>query len=64
MDQKIVDELEHEIKEAIVDVICRLGLRKLPFLPSRRTMHMMAKAAVVVYEAAVETQGQGVRDEA
>ena len=27
---------------------------KLPLLPSRHTMHLMAKAAVTVYEAAVE----------
>jgi len=55
MDNKIVDKLEHEIEEAIVDVICRLGLRRLPLLPSHRTMHLMAKAAVTVYEAAVES---------
>jgi hypothetical protein len=35
-------------------VICRLGLKKLPLLPPQRTMEMMAKAAVAVYEAAVE----------
>jgi hypothetical protein len=35
-------------------VICRMGLRKLPLLPSNRTMEMMAKAATAVYETAVE----------
>ena len=33
-----------------------MGLKKLPLLPSRQTMHLMAKSAVTVYEAAVENQ--------
>jgi hypothetical protein len=32
----------------------KMGLQKLPLLPSHHTMHLMAKAAVAVYEAAVE----------
>lgn len=56
MDNKVVDKLEREIEEAIAGVICRLGLRRLPLLPSQRTMHLMAKVAVAVYEAAVENQ--------
>jgi len=56
MDNKVVDKLEREIEEAVVDVICRLGLRRLPLLPSQRTMHLMAKAAVAVYEAAVNSR--------
>lgn len=31
-----------------------MGLKKLPLLPDRRTMHSMAKAGVTVYETAVE----------
>ena len=54
MDQKTVRKLETEIEKAVADVVCRLGLRKLPLLPSQHTMHMMAKAAVAVYEAAAE----------
>jgi MinD-like ATPase involved in chromosome partitioning or flagellar assembly len=54
MDPKTIRKLENELYEAIADVICRLGLKKLPLLPSQRTMEMMAKAAVAVYEAAVE----------
>jgi len=54
MDQKTVRKLERELKKAIVDIVCRLGLRHLPLLPSGRTMEMMAKAAVAVYETAVE----------
>lgn len=34
----------------------KMGLKKLPLLPSDRTLHLMAKAAVTVYEAAVENQ--------
>jgi alpha-beta hydrolase superfamily lysophospholipase len=34
--------------------IRRLGLKKLPLLPSQHTMEMMAKAATAVYEAAEE----------
>jgi len=30
-----------------------MGLKKLPLLPYRRTMHLMAKAVVTVYESAV-----------
>jgi len=33
-----------------------MGLKKLPLLPSQHTMHLMAKAAVTVYEAAVENR--------
>lgn len=35
-----------------------MGIKKLPLLPDRHTMHMMAKAAVTVYEAAVENRRQ------
>ncbi len=56
MDQRIVGKLEHEIEEAVAEVICRLGLRHLPLLPSQQTMHLMAKAAVTVYEAAAENR--------
>lgn len=56
MDQKTVRRLETELEEAIVGVVSRLGLGQLPLLPSQRTMHLMAKAAVAVYESAVENQ--------
>jgi len=41
-----------------------MGLRKLPLLPSRHTMHLMAKAAVAVYEAAVEKYDRERSDDA
>ena len=54
MDQKTVNRLEREIETAIAGVVTRLGLKNLPLLPSQKTMQMMAKAAVAVYEAAVD----------
>jgi hypothetical protein len=54
MDRKTVEKLEGKIEEAIAEIIVKMGVRKLPLMPSRPTMHLMAKAAVAVYEAAVE----------
>ena len=54
MDPKTVEKLEEKIEEAIAAVVVKMGLKKLPLLLDRRTMHLMAKAAVTVYEAAVE----------
>jgi len=34
--------------------IVRMGFKKLPLLPARHTMQMMAKAAVAVYEAVAD----------
>ncbi len=56
MDPKTVEKLEEKIEEAIAVVIVKMGLKKLPLLPARPTMHLMAKAAVAVYEAAVENR--------
>ena len=59
MDPKTVEKLEGKIEEAIAEIIVKMGVRKLPLLPSRHTMHLMAKAAVAVYEAAVENDDRG-----
>jgi hypothetical protein len=56
MDEKTVRRLEHDVEDAIAEVVARLGLRRLPLVPSQQTMHLMAKAAVTVYESAVENQ--------
>jgi hypothetical protein len=56
MDPRTVEKLEEKIEEAIAQVIVKMGLKKLPLLPSRHTLQMMAKAAVAVYEAAVVNQ--------
>jgi malic enzyme len=61
MDGKTTRKLEHELEQAIAGIVARLGFRKLPMLPSQHTMHLMAKAAVAVYEAAVENQRSGER---
>ncbi len=56
MDPKTVENLEGKIEAAVAEVVGKMGLKKLPLLPDRRTIHLMAKAAVTVYEAAVENQ--------
>jgi hypothetical protein len=56
MDPKTVETLEQKIEEAIAEIIVTMGLKKLPLLPARQTMRQMAKAAVTVYEAAVENR--------
>ena len=59
MDPKTVEKLERKIEEAVAEIIVKMGLKTLPLLPSRQTMHLMAKAAVAVYEAAVENCERG-----
>lgn len=46
MDPKTVEKLEEKIEEAVAEIIGKMGLKKLPLLPSRHTFQMMAKAAV------------------
>jgi len=58
MNPKNVEKLEDRIQEAIAEVIAKLGLKRLPLLPSQPTMHLMAKAAVTVYETAVENNAR------
>jgi hypothetical protein len=43
MDQKKARKLEQELVKAIVEIVCRLGLRRLPLLPSHKTMEEMAR---------------------
>ncbi len=45
MDPKTVEQLERKIEEAIAQVVGKMGMKRLPLLPSRRTMHLMTKAA-------------------
>lgn len=59
MEQKTVRRLERELGEAIMETVARLGLSRFPLLPSQQTMHRMAKAAVAVYESAVENRDEG-----
>lgn len=59
MDQKKARKLEQELVKAIVEIVCRLGLRRLPLLPSLKTMQEMARAAVAVYEAEMDKPDEG-----
>lgn len=54
MDQKTVEKLERRLHESITEAVAEMGLKRLPLLPSHQTIHLMAKAAVAVYESAVE----------
>lgn len=51
MEQRIVSNFESRIEKAIAETIMEMGLKRLPLLPSQRTMHLIAKSAVNVYEA-------------
>ena len=64
MDQKKARKLEQELVEAIVEIVCRMGLRRLPLLPSHKTMQEMARAAVAVYEAEVDKPKEGASSDA
>ncbi len=45
MEPRTVEKLEERIEEAMAEIIVKMGLKKLPLLPARHTMHLMAKAA-------------------
>jgi hypothetical protein len=51
-----VEKLEGKIEEAIAETIVKMGLKRFRLMPTSHTFQMMAKAAVAVYEAAVESQ--------
>jgi hypothetical protein len=59
MDEKTVRNLEKRIEKAILEVTSDMGLKQLPLFPSQLTIYLMAKAAVAVYEEAVETDDRG-----
>jgi hypothetical protein len=56
MEPKTVEKLEGKLEKAIAEVVVQMGLKRLPLMPSQHTFQMMAKAAVAVYEAAVENR--------
>ncbi|MCA9065036.1 MAG: hypothetical protein KDA96_18325 [Planctomycetaceae bacterium] len=56
MDHRIVRKLEDELEKAIAAVFETTDREELPLDPHGPTVHLMAKAAVTVYEAAVENQ--------
>lgn len=63
MDSKKSAKLERHLEKAIIEVICKLGLKNLPLLPAHRTMKEMARAAVAVYEKAVNEPDDGTTGE-
>ena len=52
-------DLEREIEAAIRDRMDRLAAEQLPFRPTGRSIHLMAKAAMAVYEAVDDQLQQG-----
>jgi hypothetical protein len=56
MDHKQVEQLERRIEEELAAIMDDMNARHLPLVPSPRTLHLMAKAAVTVYEAAVDRE--------
>jgi hypothetical protein len=56
MDHRTVAKLEEKLTTAIDEVLSSLGKQRLPMLPTHHTIHLMAKAAVTVYEAAAENR--------
>ena len=54
MKPDLVQKLEDLLEQAIANALESKKLKKLPVKPRREITHLMAKAAVAVYEAAVE----------
>jgi hypothetical protein len=59
MDQKKAAKLQRHLEKAIIETIVRLGLKNLPLLPAHATVTAMARAAVAVYERAVDEPDDG-----
>jgi hypothetical protein len=54
VDTKTAEKLEDHIEQLIAEFVMRMGLKRLLLLPSQRSMHLMTKAAVTVYETVAE----------
>ena len=54
MKPEFIEQLEELLEQAITDALESKKIKKLPVKPRREITHLMAKAAVAVYEAAVE----------
>ena len=59
MDRKSVEKLEGQLEDAMAEVINKMGRKKLPHVPDRHTLHMMAKAATAAYEAVASNSRSG-----
>jgi hypothetical protein len=54
MKPNIVERLEDLLEQAIATALDSKKLKKLPVKPRKEITHLMAKAAVAVYEGVVE----------
>ena len=54
MKPDLVGKLEEVLEQAIADALDSKKLKKLPVNPRREITHLMAKAAVAVYEGVIE----------
>ena len=54
MNPILIEQLEDLLEQAIADALESKKLKKLPVKPRRAITHLMAKAAVAVYEGVVE----------
>ena len=54
MKPDVIEQLEELLEQAIADALDSKKLKKLPVKPRREITHLMAKAAVAVYEGVVE----------
>ena len=54
MKPNLVEQLEELLEQAITDALESKKIKKLPVKPRREITHLMAKAAVAVYEGVVE----------
>jgi len=54
MKPNVVEKLEEVLEQAIADAFESKKIEKLPVKPRREITHLMAKAAVAVYEGVVE----------
>ena len=54
MNPILIEQLEELLEQAIADALESKKLKKLAVKPRREITHLMAKAAVAVYEGVVE----------
>jgi hypothetical protein len=54
MKSNVVEKLEEVLEQAIANALESKKLKKLPVKPRKGITHLMAKAAVAVYEGVVE----------
>ncbi len=63
MKPNIVEKLEEVLEQAITNALESRKLKKVPVKPRKEITHLMAKAAVAVYEGVVEGRGERRNDD-